>query len=182
MTCVVPARRVEPGLLPLLREAAVPLALFSGVAHGGAAVLVGLMVARAVSGGAGGTLLLLWSAFSLFVSLVGYRRMEERRRREAASELAASGMRRLASGVVALYPRPVEDPTVAEVFELYRRAQASLEEGDYRGAGEAIERGVALADGLLAGEVGGSGREVVMEPGVLARDEEAKGRGAESWS
>ncbi|QIN79568.1 hypothetical protein GBA65_14745 [Rubrobacter marinus] len=142
---------------PLLRGAALPVALFSGVAHGGAAVLVGLMVAGMVTGGAGGVLLLLWSAFSLFVSLAGYRRMEERRRREAVSSLAASGMAALAYRVIALYPGPVEDPAVAEVFELYGRAQASLEEGDYRGAGEAIERGIALADGLLARRWGGSG-------------------------
>ena len=168
------------GLFPLLREAALPLALFSGVAHGGAVAMVGLMVVGVVPGGVGGVMLLAWSVFSLLVSLVGYRRMEERRRRLAASALAVSGMPRLASAIIALYPRSLEEPAIAEVFELYRRAQRSLEEGDYRGAGEAMERGVALADGVLrgAGAVCGD----ATEPGDSARDEEAKKRGAGSWS
>lgn len=148
----VPERTVEPGLLPLLREAALPLALFSGVTHGGAAVVVGLMIMGMVSGGVGGAMLLFWSVFSFFVSLVGYRRMDERRGQEAASALVLSGMQALASRVIALYPRPVDDAVVAEVFELYGRAQARLEEGDRRGAAEAIERGVMLADALLAGD------------------------------
>ncbi len=87
------------------------------------------------------------------------------------SALAVSGMPRFASKVIALYPGPVEDPVIAEVFELYRRAQGSLEKGDYRGAGEAIERGIALADGLLvAGE-------------VAVRDEGdgTQGKGERSW-
>lgn len=173
---------VSPGLLPLLREAATPMALFSGVAHGGAAIVVGLMVLGVVPGATGGVLLLLWATFSFFVSLVGYRRMEESRRREKVSLLAVSAMPRLASRVIALYPRSVEDPIIVEVFESYRRAQRSLAEGDYRGAEEEIERGVALADGLLAGEVVGSGYGDATEPGALTRDEEAKGRGAGSWS
>jgi len=167
----VPGKTAGPGLLPLLREAALPLALFSGVAHGGAAVVVGLMVVGVIPRGAGGVMLLFWSMFSLLMSLVGYRQMEERRRRETVSALAVSGMPRLASKVIALYPRPVEDPVITEVFELYRRAQGSMEDGDYRGAREAIERGIALADGLLAaGE-------------VLVRDEGdgAEGKGERSW-
>ena len=154
----------------MLREAALPLALFSGVAHAGAAAVVGLMVVGVVPGGVGGAMLLVWSVLSLCLSLLGYRRMEERRKRRAVSALAVSGMPKLASGVIALYPRPLEEPVIAEVFELYRRAQKSLEEGDYRGAGEAIERGVALADGILAGD------------GVAVRVEEAEGeRGERSW-
>ncbi|PLS81303.1 MAG: hypothetical protein CYG60_25980 [Actinobacteria bacterium] len=151
MIGAVAGRPAETGLLPLLREAALPLALFSGVAHGGAAVVVGFMVVGVVPAGVGGVVLPIWSVLSLLVSLVGYRRMEERRRREAVSALAVSGMPRLASAVIALYPRPLEEPAIAEVFELYRQAQRSLEEGDYRGAGEAVERGIALADGIIAG-------------------------------
>ncbi len=114
-------------------------------------------------------MLLLWSVFSLWMSLVGYRRMEERRSREMVSALAVSRMPRFASKVIALYPGPVEDPIITEVFELYRRAQGSLEEGDYRGAGEAVERGISLADGLhAAGE-------------VLVRDEGDGGKGERSW-
>lgn len=114
-------------------------------------------------------MLLLWSVFSLWMSLVGYRRMEERRSREMVSALVVSGMPRLASKVIALYPEPVEDPVITEVFELYRRAQGSLEEGDYRDAGEALQRGISLADGLLAaGE-------------VLVRDEVDGGKGERSW-
>lgn len=171
MIAAVPGKTAGPGLLPLLREAALPLALFSGVAHGGAAVVVGLMVVGVVPGGIGGVMLLVWLVFSLLMSLVGYRRMEERRSRETVSALAVSGMPRFASKVIALYPRPVEDPVITEVFELYRQAQGSMEEGDYRGAGEAIERGIALADGLLAaGE-------------VMVRDEGdgAEGKGERSW-
>ena len=170
MTGAVAGGTAGPAFFPLLREAALPLALFSGVAHGGAAVVVGLMVVGVVPGGVGGAMLLAWSVLSLFVSLVGYRRMEERRRRRAVSVLAVSGIQRLASRAIALYPRPLEEPAIAEVFELYRRAQESLEEGDYRGAGEAIERGVALADGILAGG------------GVAVRVEEEEGeRGERSW-
>ena len=159
------------GILPLLREAALPLALFSGVAHGGAAILIGLMVLGTVPGGAGGVMLVLWSVFSLFASLMGYRRMEAHRNGRAVSALAASEMPRLASKVIELYPGPVGDPAIAEVFELYRRAQGDLEKGDYRGAGEAIERGIALADGILAGG------------GVPVRDEggEAEAKGERSW-
>ena len=171
MIGAVPAKTIETGLLPLLREAALPLALFSGVAHLGAAFFLGLMVVGAVSGGAGGAMLLTWSVFSFFVSLVGYRRMEERRRHRAASSLAVSGMGVLASRVIALYPRPVDDPVIAEVFELYRRAQASLEEGDHRGAGEAVERGIALADGLLAAD----------EEPVREKDGDAEGEGEKWW-
>ena len=170
----------RPGLFPLLREAALPLALFSGVAHGGSAVVVGLMVVGVISGGVGGATLLVWSVFSLLVSLVGYQRMEERRRSRAVSALAVSGMPRLASGIITLYPRSPEEPAVAEVFELYRRAQKSLEEGDHRDAGEAIERGIALADGVLEGA--GSICGDATEPGDSARDEEAKKKGAGSWS
>lgn len=170
----------RPGLFPLLREAALPLALFSGVAHGGAATVMGIMAVGVVPGGVGGAMLLVWSVFSLFVSLVGYRWMEERRRSRAVSALAVSGMPRLASAIIALYPRSLEEPAVAEVFELYRRAQRSLEEGDYRGAGEAVERGTALADGLLRGA--GSVCGDATEPGDSALDEEAKKRGAGSWS
>ena len=116
--------------------------------------MVGIMAAGAVSGAAGGAMLLVWSVSSLCMSLAGYRRMEERRRHKAASSLAVSGICVLASRVIALYPRPVDDPVVAEVFESYRRAQASLEEGDHRDAREAIERGIVLADGLLARDRG----------------------------
>lgn len=169
MISPMPGKTTGAGLLPLLREAALPLALFSGMAHGGAAVVVGLMVVRVVPAAAGGVMLLLWSVFSLWMSLVGYRRMEERRSREMVSALVVSGMPRLASKVIALYPEPVEDPVITEVFELYRRAQGSLEEGDYRGAGEAVERGISLADGLLAaGE-------------VLVREEGDGGKGERSW-
>jgi hypothetical protein len=172
---VIGAVRAKPGgtrLLPLLREAAVPLALFSGLAHVGVAVVLGLMVLGVIPGGLGGALLLTWSVFSLLASLLGYRRMEERRRRRAVSALAVSGMQVLASRLIALYPRPVEDPVIAEVFELYRRAQASLEEGDYRSAGKTIERGVALADGLL----------VVGEGSVRAVEDETLGEGERSWN
>ena len=158
------------GVLSPLRDSALPLALFSGVAHVGAAVLVGLMVLGAFPGGAGGVMLVLWSLFSLFVSLVGYRRMEERRSGEAASALAAQAMPKLASKVIELYPRPIEDPAIAEVFELYRRAQEDLEEGDHRGAGEAIERGMALAEGILAGGV------------ASVRDEDGDAEGEGSWN
>ena len=157
------------GLFPLLREAALPLALFSGVAHGGAAVVVGLMAVGVVPGGVRGVALLAWSVFSLLVSLVGYRWMEEQRGRRAASALAVPGMQELASGVIALYPRSPEEPAIAEVFELYRRAHRSLEEGDYRGAGEAVERGVALVDGILSGG------------GAVVRVEEDDGEGERSW-
>ena len=168
---MIGAVAVRVGILPLLREAALPLALFSGVVHGGAAILVGLMVMGTVPGGVGGMMLVLWSVFSLFASLMGYRRMEERRNVRAVSALAASEMPRLASKVIELYPGPVEDPAIAEVFELYRRAQGDLEKGDYRGTGEAIERGMAMADGILAGG------------GVLVRDEgdEAEAKGERSW-
>ncbi len=44
MISPMPGKTTRPGLLPLLREAALPLALFSGMAHGGAAFVVGLMV------------------------------------------------------------------------------------------------------------------------------------------
>ena len=134
--------------------------------------MVGLMVVGVVPGGAGGVMLLLWSVFSLFVSLVGYRRMEEHRRREMLSALAVSGMPKLASKVIALYPRPVENPEITEVFELYRRAQASLEEGDHRGTGEAIERGVALADELL----------VVGEASVRIDEDQVPRKGDGSWN
>ena len=172
MIGAMPERPAGPGLCPLLREAALPLALFSGVAHGGAAVVVGLMVVGVVPGGAGGVMLLLWSVFSLFVSLVGYRRMEEHRRREMLSALAVSGMPKLASKVIALYPRPVENPEITEVFELYRRAQASLQEGDHRGTGEAIKRGVALADELL----------VVGEASVRIDEDQVPRKGDGSWN
>lgn len=163
-------RPVEPGLLPLFRDAAVPLALFSGVAHLGVAVVLGLVVLGVIPGSAGGALLLVWSVFSLLLSLLGYRRMEERRRRGAVSALAVSGTRALASRVIALYPRPVDDPIIAEVFELYGRAQASLEEGDYRSAGEAVERGVMLADAILAGD------------GAMLRRENDEERGDPLWN
>ena len=176
----VPARSVETGGLPLLRGAALPLALFSGVAHLGAASVLGLMVAGAVPDGVGGVMLPIWAVFSLCVSLAGYWRMEERRRERAASSLVASEICVLASTVIALYPRPVDDGVIAEVFELYRRAQASLEEGDHPGAGEAIERGIALADGLLEGAEPVYGD--APEPGDSVRDEEANKKGAGSWS
>lgn len=180
MIVAAQARTVEPGPLPLLRGAALPLALFSGVEHGGAAVVVGLLVLGVVPEGTGGALLLLWAAVSFVVSLAGYRRMEDGRRHEKASLLAVSGMPRLASRVIALYLRPVEDPAISQVFELYRRAQKSLERGDERGAEEAIEWGVALADGLLEGP--GSAYGDATEPGDSDRDEEAKKRGAGSWN
>ena len=171
MTVAVSGKSAEPGLVPLLRGAALPLAVFSGVAHGGSVVVVGLMVVGVVTGGVGGVLLVLWSVFSLFVSLVGYGWMEERRRREAVSALVVRGMPGLASAVIELYPRSVEDPAIVEVFELYRQAQRGLEEGDYRSAGEAIERGIALADGLLAG---------CGEP-VRYEDGEAREEGEGPW-
>lgn len=105
---------------------------------------------------------------SSYPSWATYRRMEERRRREAVSALAVSGMPRLASAVIALYPRPLEEPAIAEVFELYRQAQRSLEEGDYRGVGEAVERGIALADGIIAGG------------GMPIRGEDEEGKGERS--
>ncbi len=170
MIGAIPARPVEPGLLPLLREAAVPMVLFSGVAHLGVAVVLGLMVLGAIPGGVGGALLLIWSVFSLLLSVLGYRGMEERRRRRAVSALAVSEMQALASRVIALYPRPVDDPVIAEVFELYRRAQASLEEGNYPAAGETIERGVVLADAVLAGD------------GATLRRENDEERGDSVWN
>lgn len=169
MIGAVPARTRESGMLVLLREAALPLALFSGVVHFGVAVVVGLMVLGVVSGGFGGTMVFVWSVFSLLLSLAGYRRMEERRRRRAGSALAVAGMQALASRVIALYPRPVEDPAIAQVFDLYRRAQVSLEEGDHRSAGEAAERGIELADRVLEG-----GRE-------LPSSEEGEAEGGVSW-
>ena len=138
------------GLLPLLRAAALPLALFSGIAHLIVAVVLTLMVLGVIADGIGGVLLLTLPLSSLLASVVLYYRMEERQRSRASSLLVVSGMQTLASRVIVLYPRTVHDPHMMEVFELYRRAQASLEQGDYRDVGEIVERGIELADELLS--------------------------------
>ena len=130
-------------------EAALPLALFSGTTHLGVAVVLALMVLGVVADGTGGVLLLAWPLSSLLASVVFYRRVEERRRSRAFSSFVQSRMQALSARVIALYPRPVDDPRIAEVFELYRRAQSGLEQGKLRVAGETIERGVELADELL---------------------------------
>ena len=149
---IVFVRWVAPqsrGLPPLLREAALSLALFSGITHLAVAVVLALMVLGVVADGTGGVLLLAWPLSSLLASVVLYRRVEERRRSRAFSSFVVSRMQALSTRVIALYPRPVDDPRIAEVFELYRRAQSSLEQGKLRVAGETIERGVELADELL---------------------------------
>ena len=137
------------GLTPLLREAALPLVLFSGTTHLGVAAVLALMVLGVVADGTGGVLLLAWPLSSLLASVILYRWVEQRRRSRAFSSFVVSRMQALSARVIALYPRSADDPRIAEVFELYRRAQSSLEQGELRVAGETIERGVELAGELL---------------------------------
>ncbi len=67
MTGAPPA---SPGLLPLLRVAALPLALFSGIAHLIVAVVLTLMVLGVIADGIGGLLLLMLPTSSLLASVV----------------------------------------------------------------------------------------------------------------
>ncbi len=144
------------GLLPLLREDSASLAVFSGPGHAGPFVIVVLMLLGAIPGVVGGVLLLVWAVVSLLVCLRGYLWVEERRRRERATALAFTEMLRLASRVIELYSRPTSSPAegtkATEVFALYRQAQQALESGDPWRAEEITERGLSLADELLAGK------------------------------
>ena len=160
---LIGAREARLGLFPLLREDALSLVLFFGPGHAGSLAIVTFMLLDAVSGAVGGVLLLLWAVFSFFVCLQVYARVDERERHEKVARLALAGLSLLASRVVELYSRPVsspaEEPRTAEVFALYRLAQQSLEEEkDPRRAGEIIERGVSLADEILAGSAAGEQR------------------------
>ncbi|MDQ4083746.1 MAG: hypothetical protein M3117_05035, partial [Actinomycetota bacterium] len=88
--------------------------------------------------------------------LRGYLWVEERKRRERTAALAFTEMLRLASRVIELYSQPTSSPAegtkAAEVFALYRQAQQALETGDPWRAEEITERGISLADELLAGK------------------------------
>ena len=152
----ISAGGARPGLLPLIREDVLSLVLFSGLGLVGPVAITALVVPGVISGAVGGILLLLWSLLSFFLCLRAYMWMDERGRRRRVLALALAGLPRLASRVVVLYLSPVEESEeVAEVFALYRQAQQSLDEGKELGlAGEMIEHGVYLADGLLMGSPG----------------------------
>lgn len=143
------------GLLPLIREDALSLALFFGPGLAGPTAITALMLLGVISGATSGLFLFLWAVFSFFVCLGAYTWVDERGRRERISAFALAGMPRLASRVIALYSLPVSSPDrrtgVAEVFALYRQAQRSLEvERNPWRAHEMIEHGVSLADEILA--------------------------------
>jgi hypothetical protein len=142
-------------LLPLLSGNAASLAVFFGLGYVGPFGIVALMLLGAIPGVVGGVLLVVWAVVSLLVCLRGYLWAEERKRRERTAALALTEMLRLASRVIELYSRPAASPAegtkAAEVFALYRQAQQALELGDPWCAEEITERGISLADELLAG-------------------------------
>jgi hypothetical protein len=162
------------GVLKVLREDAPALTVFFGPGLLGWVGTTLLLLFGAVPGYLGGLLLVLWPAVSFPLYLQAYRWADRRERRRRVEAFADERLPRLAGRVISLHGRQV--PASAggaaretEVFALFLLSCRVLEDdGGLREAGEAVERGVLLADELLADApevepVGGpSGYEVVM--------------------
>lgn len=66
---IISAGRARPGVLPLIREDALSLALFFGPGLVVPTAITALMLLGVISGATGGLFLLLWAVFSFFVCL-----------------------------------------------------------------------------------------------------------------
>jgi len=141
------------GALRVLRADGVALLVFFGPAlFGWGGVMVLLLLG--VPGAVGGALLMALPAASFPLYVWGYRWADGRERRRRVRAFEEERLSVLAGRVVALYARrDTSGPGTAaeaEVFALFLRAQRAVEDGaDLKGAGEAVEHGLTLADRLL---------------------------------
>lgn len=150
------------GVVEVFRRDASTIALFFAPGLAGWVCVLALMLLGAIPQAVGVVLMVFWVVISFALRLEGANRILERKHREAAATETAAKMAGLASRLISLYPlrasSPDEESRMAEAFALYREASQSLEE-DPRRAGEMVERGLLLADELLARtEEGGSER------------------------
>jgi len=144
------------GVLTVLREDAPALTVFFGPGLLGWGGVTLLLLSGAVPGYLGGLLLVLWPAVSFPLYLLGYRWADRRECHRRVEAFADQRLPQLAGRVIALHGRQApasaeEAARETEVFALFLLSCQALEaDGGLREAGEAVERGVLLADELLA--------------------------------
>lgn len=164
--------RGRPGVWRMLREDAPVLAAFFAPALFGWGGAMSLLL-LGVPGAVGGALMLLLPFASSPAYLWGYRWADGRERRRRGRAFTEERLPPLAARVVALYgwkaPSEPKERARTEVFALFLEAQRTVEAGgNVLEAGEAVERGVEIADGLLG---------VEARNGIDATERSRDGRG-----
>lgn len=142
-----------PGRVLLLHEGVPLMFLFFGPGVAGSAVIAGSFLSGMIPVVACGLLLALWTLLSSAVCVWSFCKIDDRKRREAALRSAAEQLLPLASRIITLYSLPAVSDAgksrAEEVFALYRQADEILRKQP-RAAGDSIERGILLADEVLA--------------------------------